>query len=103
MPFASCLQLRTPPTRAPTLPEQATELSAAEKAHAGALMRVNHVGEIEVISDLISELLTLSSLQAGDPVRSFEPFDLVALIQAVIDDAAFERPDRPVRLTAAIG
>ena len=30
----------------PTLPEQATELSAAEKAHAGALMRVNHVGEV---------------------------------------------------------
>ena len=30
----------------PTLPEQATELSATEKAHAGALMRVNHVGEV---------------------------------------------------------
>lgn len=30
----------------PTLPEEATELSAAEKAHAGALMRVNHVGEV---------------------------------------------------------
>ena len=30
----------------PTLPDQPTELSAAEKAHAGALMRVNHVGEV---------------------------------------------------------
>ncbi len=30
----------------PTLPEQATELTASEKAHAGALMRVNHVGEV---------------------------------------------------------
>ena len=30
----------------PTLPEQPTELSAAEKAEAGALMRVNHVGEV---------------------------------------------------------
>ncbi|MBK7549022.1 MAG: 2-polyprenyl-3-methyl-6-methoxy-1,4-benzoquinone monooxygenase [Rhodoferax sp.] len=30
----------------PTLPEQATELSAAEKKQAGALMRVNHVGEV---------------------------------------------------------
>ena len=30
----------------PTLPEQATELSPAEKAHAGALMRINHVGEV---------------------------------------------------------
>lgn len=30
----------------PTLPGQATELSAAEKAQAGALMRVNHVGEV---------------------------------------------------------
>lgn len=30
----------------PTLPAQATELSAADKALAGALMRVNHVGEV---------------------------------------------------------
>jgi ubiquinone biosynthesis monooxygenase Coq7 len=30
----------------PTLPDQGTELSAAEKAQAGALMRVNHVGEV---------------------------------------------------------
>jgi 3-demethoxyubiquinol 3-hydroxylase len=29
-----------------TLPEQATRLTAAEKAHAGALMRINHVGEV---------------------------------------------------------
>ena len=30
----------------PTLPEKATELTPSEKAHAGALMRVNHVGEV---------------------------------------------------------
>ncbi len=30
----------------PTLPAQATELSASDKALAGALMRVNHVGEV---------------------------------------------------------
>ncbi len=30
----------------PTLPLEATELSAAEKIQAGALMRVNHVGEV---------------------------------------------------------
>ncbi|MEO8121956.1 MAG: 2-polyprenyl-3-methyl-6-methoxy-1,4-benzoquinone monooxygenase [Rhodoferax sp.] len=30
----------------PTLPGEATELTATEKAHAGALMRVNHVGEV---------------------------------------------------------
>ena len=30
----------------PTLAGEATELSAAEKAQAGALMRVNHVGEV---------------------------------------------------------
>ena len=30
----------------PTVPEKATELSPAEKTHAGALMRVNHVGEV---------------------------------------------------------
>ena len=34
-------------TRAcPTLPGQATELSSLERAEAGALMRVNHVGEV---------------------------------------------------------
>ena len=30
----------------PTLTNETTELSVAEKAHAGALMRVNHVGEV---------------------------------------------------------
>jgi ubiquinone biosynthesis monooxygenase Coq7 len=30
----------------PTLPLEGTELSAAEKARSGALMRVNHVGEV---------------------------------------------------------
>ena len=30
----------------PTLPQQCTELSATDKAQAGALMRVNHVGEV---------------------------------------------------------
>ena len=30
----------------PTLPDQATELNEAERAHAGALMRINHVGEV---------------------------------------------------------
>ena len=30
----------------PTLPSDATELTAAEKSQAGALMRVNHVGEV---------------------------------------------------------
>ena len=30
----------------PTQPGEAAELTAAEKAHAGALMRVNHVGEV---------------------------------------------------------
>ena len=30
----------------PTLPQQGTELSAADKAQSGALMRVNHVGEV---------------------------------------------------------
>ncbi|MES2877863.1 MAG: 2-polyprenyl-3-methyl-6-methoxy-1,4-benzoquinone monooxygenase [Pseudomonadota bacterium] len=30
----------------PTLPGDATELTAAEKAQAGALIRVNHVGEV---------------------------------------------------------
>ena len=30
----------------PTVPERTTELSPTEKAHAGALMRVNHVGEV---------------------------------------------------------
>jgi len=30
----------------PTLPDQPTDLTAVEKTHAGALMRINHVGEV---------------------------------------------------------
>lgn len=30
----------------PTLPDRVTELSEAQRAHAGALMRINHVGEV---------------------------------------------------------
>ena len=56
--------------------------------------------EIETISQLITELLTLSSLQSGEAKGRFVPVDLSDLIEVVIADAAFERPDRAVRLFA---
>ncbi len=54
--------------------------------------------EIETISQLIRELLTLSSLRAGGQLTKSDPIDLVALVRAVIEDAAFERPDHLIRL-----
>ncbi len=46
----------------PTLPGQATELSPAQRAHAGALMRVNHVGEV-----CAQALYTAQALTARTP------------------------------------
>ena len=54
--------------------------------------------EIETVAQLIRELLTFSLLTAGTPLNKSEPIDLVALVRAVIEDAAFERPDRLIRL-----
>ncbi len=53
----------------PTVPEHDYELSAAEKAHAGALMRVNHVGEV-----CAQALYTAQSLVTSSPSlrRHFE-------------------------------
>ena len=45
-----------------TLPSQGTELAASDKALAGALMRVNHVGEI-----CAQALYTAQALATGDP------------------------------------
>jgi 3-demethoxyubiquinol 3-hydroxylase len=46
----------------PTLPDRATELNASEKAHAAALMRVNHVGEV-----CAQALYTAQALATSNP------------------------------------
>jgi 3-demethoxyubiquinol 3-hydroxylase len=46
----------------PTSPDRATELNAAEKAHAAALMRVNHVGEV-----CAQALYTAQALATSNP------------------------------------
>jgi ubiquinone biosynthesis monooxygenase Coq7 len=47
----------------PTLPSEPTELDAAQKAEAGALMRVNHVGEV-----CAQALYAAQALSTRDPV-----------------------------------
>ena len=47
----------------PTLPTEPTELDADQKAHAGALMRVNHVGEV-----CAQALYAAQALSTRDPV-----------------------------------
>ena len=47
----------------PTVPEQATALSLQDKARSGALMRVNHVGEV-----CAQALYTAQALGTRDPV-----------------------------------
>ena len=77
---------------------------ARREAGAAAAPRFDRMErEIETITQLISELLTLSSLQAAGVTRRFEPVDLCGIVQGVVDDAAFEHPDRPVRFTAPVG
>src|SRR5450759_5005978 len=53
----------------PTLPGEATELSVAEKAQSGALMRINHVGEV-----CAQALYTAQALATSDEVlrRQFQ-------------------------------
>ena len=59
-------------------------------------------GEIEAISTLIRELLTLSTLQAADVADRSCLVDLAAMVRGVIDDAEFEWQERvaDIRLTA---
>ena len=58
--------------------------------------------EVETISALIRELLTLSSLQASDSADRSRLVDLHAMVQGVIDDAGFEWGERrdDIRLDA---
>jgi ubiquinone biosynthesis monooxygenase Coq7 len=46
----------------PTVPDRATELTAAEKTHAAGLMRVNHVGEV-----CAQALYTAQALATSNP------------------------------------
>ena len=67
----------------PTLPGQPSELNAEEKAHAGALMRVNHVGEVCAQALYASQALATRSsmLRAHFERASAEETDHLAWTQ----------------------
>lgn len=50
--------------------------------------------EIENISELASELLTLVKLDSAAEAIEFDPVDLCALVRQIIDDALYETPAR---------
>ncbi len=54
--------------------------------------------EIEIISALASELLTLARLDSGAAPPPMAPLDLWGLVDEVVEDAAFEAPDRAADL-----
>jgi ubiquinone biosynthesis monooxygenase Coq7 len=72
----------------PTVPEHATTLNAAEKAHAGALMRVNHVGEICAQALYASQALATSNsaLRAHFARASAEENDHLAWTRQRLDE-----------------
>lgn len=72
----------------PTVPEHATELSAAEKSLAGALMRVNHVGEVCAQALYASQALVTksASLRAQFERASAEEADHLAWTQQRLDE-----------------
>ena len=72
----------------PTVAEHATELSAAEKAHAGALMRVNHVGEVCAQALYAAQALatTNASLRASFERASAEESDHLAWTKQRLDE-----------------
>ncbi len=84
----------TRPARAcPTLPEQPTELSDTERAHAGALMRINHVGEVCAQALYAAQRLATQdpALKAHFRAASQEESDHLAWTQARLDELG----DRP--------
>ncbi|SMF60121.1 Signal transduction histidine kinase [Tistlia consotensis] len=54
--------------------------------------------EVENIAALASELLTLARLEGAAPPPAFAPLDLDLLVGEILDDAAFEKPDRAADL-----
>ena len=72
----------------PTVPERVTELNATEQAHAGALMRVNHVGEICAQALYASQALATksASLRASFERASAEESDHLAWTKQRLDE-----------------
>ena len=77
----------------PTLPDQATELTEAERAHAGALMRINHVGEVCAQALYAAQGLATQDekLKAHFQAASREEADHLAWTKARLDELG-ERP-----------
>ncbi len=77
----------------PTLPGQASELSTEEKAHAGALMRVNHVGEVCAQALYASQALATSNstLRAHFVRAGAEETDHLAWTQQRLDELGARR------------
>ena len=71
----------------PTVPEQATDLTVAEQASAGALMRVNHVGEVCAQALYASQALATRDpqLRAHFEAAAREETDHLAWTQARLD------------------
>ncbi len=77
----------------PTLADQVTDLSAAERTHAGALMRINHVGEVCAQALYAAQGIATQdeSLKAHFRAASKEEADHLAWTKARLDELG-ERP-----------
>ncbi len=54
--------------------------------------------ETEVIKELVEDTLSLAWLENENPNLRTETLDIIALLDAIIDDARFEYPDNPIEL-----
>lgn len=72
----------------PTLPNLDTDLTPAEKAHAGALMRVNHVGEVCAQALYSAQAFTTKNpaLRASFEAASTEETDHLAWTRQRLDE-----------------
>ncbi len=72
----------------PTLPNQATNLTPSERAHAGALMRVNHVGEVCAQALYSAQALATKNpaLRARFAQASLEEADHLAWTKTRLDE-----------------
>ena len=95
--FGGALRTLFAPTHAaracPTLPDRVTELSEAERGHAGALMRINHVGEVCAQALYAAQGIATKdeSLKAHFQAASKEEADHLAWTKARLDELG----DRP--------
>lgn len=90
----------------PTLPGESTELSAAEKVQAGALMRVNHVGEVCAQALYTAQAFATknAALQAHFQRASAEETDHLAWTRQRLDELG-QRPSllNPLWYAGAFG